>query len=205
MVDEPLGDGAGGSGVVKERPPLFEREIGSDDGGASLVALVEDLVQEVGATGVEAEIAELVDQEQVIGRPGGESADQGVAGLGGDEVVDEVDGKGEAHAMATQARELADRVGDVGLADAAWADEDAVGLVGDEVERGSATHEVAVDLFGVVEVVGVERGQREDSRAFERTPGPVLLVDTQLLAHQGVEQRRRPVLACDGLFERPVE
>jgi hypothetical protein len=38
-------------------------------------------------------------------------------GLAGDEIVDEVGGRGEFDAMAAQTRELADRVGEVGLAD----------------------------------------------------------------------------------------
>ncbi len=57
-----------------------------------------------------------------------------VSCLAGNEVVDEVGGNDEAHAVAAQTGELADGVGQVGLADAAGTDEDAVGLVANEVE-----------------------------------------------------------------------
>ena len=45
---------------------------------------------------------------------------QGIAGLRGDEVVDEIGGEDEADAVAAEAGELADGVGEVGLADADW-------------------------------------------------------------------------------------
>ena len=83
-----------------------------------MIPAVEDLVQEVGAAGVEAEMAELIYEEQLVGGPGGEATVQTVAGLGRDEVVDEVGGGNEADAVTAQASELADGVGEMGLADA---------------------------------------------------------------------------------------
>ena len=46
-MDETVGDGAGGGGVVEQRSPVFESQVGGDDGGGALVALVEDLVEQV--------------------------------------------------------------------------------------------------------------------------------------------------------------
>ena len=69
LVDEPVGDGGGGGGVVEELAPVLEGEIGGDDGGGALIAAIEDLVEEVGAAGIEGEVAQLVDEEQVAGEP----------------------------------------------------------------------------------------------------------------------------------------
>jgi hypothetical protein len=48
-VDESVGDGAGGGGIVERFAPVLEGQVGGDDGGGALVALVEDLVEEVGS------------------------------------------------------------------------------------------------------------------------------------------------------------
>jgi len=162
LVDEPVGDGRSGGGVVEELAPLLEGQIGGDDGGSALVASVEDLVEQVCTASIEAEVSELVDEDEVGLGPGCEPTGEGVAGLGGDELVDEVCGEGEADALSAQASELSDGVCEMGLADAGGTDEDDVGFVGDEVERGSAVDEVLVDALGVVEVVGVQGRERED-------------------------------------------
>ena len=62
-MHEAVGDGGGGCGIVKEGAPVFEGQIGRDDGRGALITLVEYLVEEVGSTGVEAEISQLVNDE----------------------------------------------------------------------------------------------------------------------------------------------
>ena len=57
------GDDAGGAG--KDGAPLFEGEVGADDGGALFVAAADDLVEQVGGTGVAGQIAKLVQDQQV--------------------------------------------------------------------------------------------------------------------------------------------
>src|SRR5262249_2056790 len=49
LVDEAVGDGRGGRGVVEELAPLLEGEVGGDDGGGALIAAVEDLVEQIRA------------------------------------------------------------------------------------------------------------------------------------------------------------
>lgn len=83
-VDESVGDGACGGGVVEELAPVLEGEVGGDDGRRSLVAPIDDLVEQVCAARVEGEVAELVDQQQVWCRPGVEPPVEGVAALAGD-------------------------------------------------------------------------------------------------------------------------
>lgn len=106
LVDEAVGDGGGRGRVVEEVTPVLEGQIRGDDGGGTQVALVDDLVEQVGASGVEAQVSELVDEEQVVAGPGGEALAEGVAGLGCDQVVDEIGGEGEADAVAFDAGEV---------------------------------------------------------------------------------------------------
>ena len=56
-MHEAVGDGGCGRRIVKEGTPVFEWQIGRDDGRTALVALVEDLIEQIGSTGVEAEIS----------------------------------------------------------------------------------------------------------------------------------------------------
>ncbi len=88
-----------------------------------------------------------------------------IAGLRGDEVVDEVGGRDETDAVTAETGELANGVGEVGLADARRADENAVGLIGDELQSGGALDDIAVNRFGIIEVIGVEGRQRKNRRA----------------------------------------
>jgi hypothetical protein len=61
---------------------------------------------------------------------------QGVAGGGGDQVVDEVGGENEADALAAETGEMSDGVGEVSFSDAARAEEDDVGLgLGERKDR----------------------------------------------------------------------
>ena len=60
-VDESVGDGGSRSGVVEELAPILERQICGHYRGRPLIPAIEHLVEEVGAAGVEAQVAELVD------------------------------------------------------------------------------------------------------------------------------------------------
>ena len=71
------------------------------------------MVQQVGAAGVEGEVPQLVDQQQIRRSPGRQAFVQSVPRLTGDQVVDQVGRGREADAIAAQTGELADRVGEV--------------------------------------------------------------------------------------------
>lgn len=164
LMDEAVGNGGGSGAVVKQLPPVLQGQVGGDDGGGPLVALVEDLVQEVRATGVEAEVLQLVNQQQFQSGPSRQAAVKGVAALAGDEVIDQVRGDDEADAATTEAGELIDGVGEMSLPDAAGADEDDVGLLLDEVQGGRTRHQLAVDALGAGQVEGVQGGEAEGWR-----------------------------------------
>ena len=128
-MHESVGDGAGGGGVVEELSPVLEGQVGGDDGGGSLVAVVEDLVEQIGAASVEGQVSQLVDEQELGGGPSREASGEGVACLGGDELVDEICGEDETHAVAAQAGELPESVGEVSFPDAAGSEKDDVGAL----------------------------------------------------------------------------
>lgn len=204
-MDEAVGDGAGGSGVVEELAPILEGEIGGDDGRGTLVALVEDLVEQVGPASVEGEVAELIDDEEVEGGPGGETTTQRVAGLGGDELVDEIGGERETDAVAAEACELAECVGEVGFPDAGGTEKNDVGPLAEEVERCGTHDEIAIDAVRVVEVVTVEGDEREDLASFEAGASTGFELDAKLVAHEMIEECGGSFVAGDGLFEDSIE
>ena len=193
--------------VVEQLAPVLEGEVGGDDGGGPLIAAVEDLVEEVGAARVEGEVAKLVDEDQVVAGPSGEAPGEGVFGLAGDEVVDEVGGEDESSAVSAEAGELAEGIGQVSLADAAGSDEDAVGFLGEEVERGGAGDEVFVDVLREVKVVRVERGQGKDGRAPEGRPASAGFdTDTELRSRRSESSREdRGILTARWLSGRRLE
>ena len=147
----------------------------------------------------------FVDEQQVIGGPRGETLIERVSRLGGDQIVDQIGGERETDAVAAQAGELAESVGEVCLSDTARADEDHIAALTDEIERGGARDEIAIDALWVVEVIGVERRERKELRTLERASGAVLELDAKLVPKQVVDQGRRRIVACDGLLQRGIE
>ena len=64
MVQEAVEDGGGqGAVVVEDLGPVFEGSVGGDDDGALLVALADDLEEQIGAVLVDGQIAEFVEDE----------------------------------------------------------------------------------------------------------------------------------------------
>ena len=67
-MHESVGDGRCGGGVVEELAPLLEGKVCGDDCRGALVALVEDMVEQVRSARVEAEASELVAEQEVVAR-----------------------------------------------------------------------------------------------------------------------------------------
>jgi len=187
-VDEAIRDGRSSGCVVKEGAPVFESEVCGDDGGGAEVSAIEDLVEEVCASGIETQVTEFVDDEEVGGCPCRKASLQGIPLLAGDEVVDEVCGGDEANAISPQAGELSDGVGEVCFADPGGADKDAVCLVFDKLQSGCAHDDFPVDGFGVVEIEGVEASEWKDGGAFNGALSSYFNLTAELLSHEVIEE-----------------
>jgi hypothetical protein len=58
---EPVDDGGDEAGVGDDLAPLAEGQVGGGDDGGSFFSLGDDLEEQFGASGVELDVAELVD------------------------------------------------------------------------------------------------------------------------------------------------
>ena len=68
---EPVDDGGGQAGVGERPAPFAEGVVAGHADRCSFFAFGQDLEEQLGAAGVDADVAELVDQEQVeVNRPG---------------------------------------------------------------------------------------------------------------------------------------
>jgi hypothetical protein len=71
VVDEAVEDGIGDSGLAERAVPVADRELAGDDGGAELVAVLDDLEQIGGLFGCERSQRQVVDDENRDLGPGG--------------------------------------------------------------------------------------------------------------------------------------
>jgi hypothetical protein len=66
VVDEPVDEGGGDHRVAEDLAPLLEAAVGGDGDRAALVAARHQREEEVGGLAFERQIADLVDDEQVV-------------------------------------------------------------------------------------------------------------------------------------------
>ncbi len=66
MMEQAVQDGGGEDAVVVEDfRPLFEGPVGGDNHGPSLVAVADDLKEQVGSRFIDGQVSQLVEDEQV--------------------------------------------------------------------------------------------------------------------------------------------
>src|SRR6202163_3388112 len=68
VVGQPIEQRAGQPLGPEQAGPLVERQIAGDEGGAAFVTLAEDLEQELCSGRRQGHIAELIDDQQLVGR-----------------------------------------------------------------------------------------------------------------------------------------
>ncbi len=151
VVEEAVEDGGGdGAIVVENRGPLLEGLVGGHDEGPSLVALTDDLEEEIGAVLIDGEVTNLVQEEDVGATVSAKLAFEQASLLSGGEIIDDADGVGEEHRVAFLAGGEPEGGGKVGLSDADGAEEHHVGLLGNELQAEEVLNLEAVDLLGPI-------------------------------------------------------
>jgi hypothetical protein len=118
--------------------PFAEREIGPDGDGGSFLALGDDLDQQFRALGVDLDVAELIEDQEVEAGVEGDDAGQGALVGGFDEFVDELGGRDVADPAALLAGGEPEADEQVGLAGAGVAEQDDR-LAGVQVSVGGET------------------------------------------------------------------
>src|SRR5579863_5426085 len=104
-VGEAVDDGFREAGVGEDLGPLAEREVRRDDHRRALVALADDLEDELGRAGGEGEVAELVEDHEFGAGVAGDDAAELPSGLGGLELVRQRREGGEADSSSLLAGE----------------------------------------------------------------------------------------------------
>ena len=100
VVGQPVEQRAGQALGAEHGCPLVERQVAGDDGGAALVSLGEHLEQQLGAGLRQRHVAELVDDQQLVGGELALQAQQPLLVAGLDQLVDQGGGGGEADRQA---------------------------------------------------------------------------------------------------------
>ena len=118
MVGDAVEQGAGEALAGEDGSPFLEWQVRGDDGGAVLVAPAEDVEQELAAGLREGHVSELVDDQQADLGELVLEAEQPLLVARLDQFMDQMGGRGEAHAKALLAGGKAQGQGDVRLADA---------------------------------------------------------------------------------------
>lgn len=151
MMEKSVEHGGGESGVVvKDRGPLFVDAIGGEDGRASLVALADDLEQEVGAGFVDGEVADFVENQNAwpgifaqleLELPGGLSTGEG---------VDDIDGGCKEDGVPLLAGGETQGGGEMSFAKTNAADEHDIDEVVDKLQTEEILDLGTIDFLGPV-------------------------------------------------------
>src|SRR6202049_3129257 len=181
VVEDAVEDGGGqGAVVVEDLRPVFVSAVGGDHHRCTLVALADDLEQQVCAVLVDRKVTELIDNQHGGLQVAVELALEAAGGRCRCQGVDNVDGRGEEHRVSMQAGGVAKSDRQVRLAEADVAYQDDVGLGCDEGQTEQVLDLRAVDLFGPTPLEVIEGFDHGEARV----PDPPL--DAAVLAHRGL-------------------
>ena len=149
MMQETVKDGGReGIVVVEDFAPFFEDAIRSDDGGAALIALTDDLEQEISTDFIDGEVAELIKDQDLGSKELTEVLLESSGGLRSGQGVDDVYSAGEEDGVTLLAGSDAERGGKMGFSQANATDQDHVGASVDELESKQMLDLEPIDFTG---------------------------------------------------------
>src|SRR6266699_264657 len=125
--------------------PLVERQIAGDDGGAALVALAEDLEQQLGAGCRKGYIAEFINDQRLVTGQLALQSQQTLLVFGLDQLMDQSGGRDEADRQALLAGRQPQSESNMGLPRAAVADRNHVLSASDVLTAGKLQHQCLVE------------------------------------------------------------
>jgi len=106
VVEHAVENGGGdGDIAIEDVCPFLEGLVGNDDGGAALIAVAEDLEEQVGAELVDGQVPEFIDQKDFRACVVLEASLEPIRGLGPRQGVDDVHRRGEPHDLAHNERD----------------------------------------------------------------------------------------------------
>ena len=174
VVQQAVQQGCGDDVVAEDGAPVLEAAIGGEHGGALLVAGVDQLEEQVGAAGVNGQVADLIDDEQGSPVDVAQTRGEGAGALGLGERGDEFGQGGEVDTLVGLDRVHPQGDGEMAFTDAGRA-EQVHGLAAvDEAEFGQGEDAVAVEAGLEAEVEGLQGldpGQARGHQLGADTPG----------------------------------
>jgi len=141
-----------GAVVVENGGPLLEGLVGGENDGAALVALADNLEEQIGTVLVDREISHLVQGQEFRGQILLELTLEDAPLLGGGQVVDDADGIGKEYGVALLAGGIAQGGGQVRLPQSDSSQENDIGFLSDELQSEEVLHLETVDFLGPVPV-----------------------------------------------------
>src|SRR5262245_41800700 len=179
VVEDAIQDGGGqGAVIVEDLRPVLVGTVGGDQHRRALVALADDLEQQICTVLVDGKIPKLVDDQQPRLEVAADLALEPAAGrLGRGQGVDDVDGGGEEHGVAGDTGGVAESKRDVRFAEADGTNKDDVGVGCDEGQTKQVLNLRSIDLLWPTPVKvfnGLEHGEarflmRRSMARFSRT------------------------------------
>ena len=122
-MQEPVQDGRGDDIIDKDLSPLLERLIGCDDDGSLLVALGDELEEELGRLFGEGQISQFVDDQKIDSCKILQSLVQSAGDFGAGQDLRELLGGEEEHALAGLSGFDTEGDRQMGFPDTGWTDE----------------------------------------------------------------------------------
>lgn len=100
MMEQTIQDcGGNGTVIVKDFRPMFKRTVGYEHDGAVLIAVTDNLKQQIGTGFIERQIAEFVNAQKGQFEILFHFEFEPSCALNGSEGINDIDGGGEQHAM----------------------------------------------------------------------------------------------------------
>ena len=194
VVKKPVEDGGGDHGIPEELLPVGEALVGGDDRGAALVAVRDELEEQVGLAAVDGQIPDLVDHHQRRGQIGL------VVGLTLAQLADQGVHRGEVDLEAVRAGLDGERDRQMRLTHTGRPQEDDVLLLGDEVHVEERHDLFLVQLGMEAEVVLVDALGGGKTGGLHGGLEAALLFDGDLLLQQLIQERQVRALVGLGLL-----
>src|SRR5271165_4458160 len=191
--------------LAEHLAPFGKAAVGGEDHRAALVAGVDQLEEQISGAGAEAEIADLVDDQQLGAAEMADALAQPALAVGAGEIVDDVGERGEVDAAAGAHRLDPERHRQVAFAGAGLADQVHNLVAVDEVELGESQDAIAVERRLEGEVEARQRLDRAEAGHLQRRLDAAALADGELLGEQHLDRLDGADLAAFDLLDEIAE
>lgn len=156
-MQEAIKSGTGHDGIAgKDVSPFREGFVGGDnDGGIFLISVADDLEEQGSSGGIQAEVADFIDDEQLGLSKHFHGMREPILGEGSSQTAGQLHGAEEEETVAEFGRQDSKGDGEMGLADSWRAQKDDVSAIGQEASGGQFFDEDFVDggLEGEVKIL----------------------------------------------------